>query len=87
MTTISIDELVSVSGGQAPNVAAQWDQIRRDAGPHCPRTVAANPQPPTSRADAQAVGDACIAEMGGFKANVMGGRAKIQAGIDQAFPR
>ena len=38
------------------------------------------------RSQAQRIGDACLAEMGSFKAS-LGGRAKIQAGIDSAFPR
>lgn len=84
LPTIESLALSTVSGG-AGNVASQWAQIRADAQPHCPNTVAANPRAPSTRAQAQAIGNACIAEMGSFKA-AMGGRSRIQAGIDEAFP-
>lgn len=83
MQTISADVLSTVTGGAA---ATSWDQIRTAAAPHCPNTVAAHPNPPHTRAQAQSIGNACIAEMGSFKA-AMGGRERIQAGIDAAFPR
>ena len=84
MTTLSLDDLDHVTGGAS--VAQQWSQIRASAQPHCPNTVAANPNPPANRAQAQRIGNACLTEMGSFKA-AMGGREKIQQGIDQAFPR
>jgi hypothetical protein len=84
MQTISIDALSTVTGGNS--AAAGWADIRTAAQPHCPNTVAANPRAPSTRAQAQRIGNACIAEMGAFKAN-MGGRSRIQAGIDAAFPR
>ena len=85
MTTLSPESLLHVTGG-ASTVAQSWNQIRSAAAPHCPNTVAAHPTPPRDRGQAQAIGNQCLAEMGPFKA-AMGGREKIQAGIDQAFPR
>ena len=85
MQTIALDALSTVTGGAA-TTAQSWDQIRTAAAPHCPNTVAAHPSPPHTRAQAQSIGNACIAEMGSFKA-AMGGRERIQAGIDAAFPR
>ncbi|MBX3158181.1 MAG: hypothetical protein KF773_19595 [Deltaproteobacteria bacterium] len=85
LEAITLDTLVSVTGG-AGNVAQQWSQIRSAAQPHCPNTVARFPNAPANRAQAQAIGNACLAEMGSFKA-AMGGQSRIQAGIDAAFPR
>jgi hypothetical protein len=84
MTTLSLDVLANVTGGAG--ATQSWDQIRDAAAPHCPQTVAAHPSAPKNRAQAQSIGNACLAEMGSFKA-AMGGREKIQAGIDAAFPR
>lgn len=84
MTELSLDVLSTVTGGAGPSQS--WDQIRQAAAPHCPATVAAHPNPPKNRSQAQAIGNACISEMGSFKA-AMGGRDKIQSGIDAAFPR
>ena len=84
LEAISLEALSNVSGGAG--ASARWGQIRDAAQPHCPQTVAANPNAPRTRAQAQAIGNACIAEMGSFKAS-MGGRSRIQAGIDEAFPR
>lgn len=81
LDSISLDALSTVTGGAGAN----WSDIRAAAKPHCPQTVARFPNVPTSRAQAQRIGNACIAEMGSFKA-AMGGRARIQDGIDQAFP-
>jgi len=84
MESISLEALTSVVGGAGPS--QKWNDIREAAAPHCPQTVAKNTEAPKNRADAQKIGDACLAEMGSFKAN-FGGRAKIQAGIDSAFPQ
>lgn len=84
LEAISLEVLSEVVGGAG--ASAKWNEIQRAAQPHCPQTVANNPTAPTSRAQAQRIGDACLAEMGSFKAS-LGGRAKIQAGIDSAFPR
>jgi hypothetical protein len=84
MTELSLDVLSTVTGGAG--VSQSWQQIRQAAAPHCPQTVAAHPSAPKSRSQAQAIGNSCIAEMGSFKA-AMGGREKIQQGIDAAFPR
>jgi hypothetical protein len=83
MESISLEALSSVVGGQSPS--AKWNEIRSAAKAHCPETVAANPSAPKNRAQAQKIGNACLAEMGSFKA-AMGGRKKIEAGIDAAFP-
>lgn len=82
LDSISLDALSTVSGGAGAN----WADIRAAAKPHCPETVARFRNAPTNRAQAQRIGNACIAEMGSFKAS-LGGRSKIQAGIDSAFPR
>ena len=84
MTELSLDVLSTVTGGAG--ASQSWQQIRQAAAPHCPQTVAARPSAPHTRSQAQAIGNACLAEMGPFKA-AMGGREKIQAGIDGAFPR
>lgn len=84
MTDLSLDVLATVTGGAG--VSQSWQQIRQAAAPHCPQTVAAHPAAPHTRSQAQAIGNACISEMGSFKA-AMGGRDRIQAGIDAAFPR
>jgi hypothetical protein len=84
MQEIAIDVLSTVTGGAG--LAQTWSQIRSEAAPHCPQTVAKHPHAPATRSEAQRIGNACLAEMGSFKA-AMGGRAKIQAGIDAAFPR
>ena len=80
---LSLESLSSIIGGAG--AAQSWAQIREAAAPHCPQTVAAHPNAPANRSQAQAIGNACLAEMGSFKA-AMGGREKIQAGIDAAFP-
>lgn len=85
MTQISLDTLVKVTGG-AGGAPPSWAEIRAAAQPHCPNTVAQYNQQPRNRAEAQAMGNACIAEMGPLKAG-LGGRSRIQSGIDQAFPR
>jgi hypothetical protein len=84
LEAICLEALSDVVGGAGAN--AKWSEIQRAAQPHCPETVAAHPTAPTNRSQAQAIGNACLAEMGSFKAG-LGGRAKIQAGIDSAFPR
>ena len=84
MRDLSTVDLTNVCGGA--NAAGSWDDIRAAAAPHCPQTVARYTQAPRNRAQAQQIGEACIAEMGPFKAG-LGGRSRIQAGIDRAFPR
>jgi len=85
MIELASIELNHVTG--AAGAAPSWDSIRAKAAPHCPNTVADNPTAPRNRAEAQRVGDACIAEMGWFKAGMGGGREAIQQGIDQVYPR
>jgi len=84
MQDLTLDILSTVTGGAG--VSQSWQEIRAEAQPHCPETVAKYPHAPASRAQAQRIGNACLAEMGSFKA-ALGGREKIQAGIDAAFPR
>ena len=84
METIDLEALTNVVGGA--NASATWADIRRQAAPHCPQTVARFTSMPKTRSQAQKIGNACIAEMGSFKAGIGGGRRKIQAGIDEAFP-
>lgn len=83
MQTISLEALSSVTGGAG--VSQSWSQIREQAAPYCPQTVARHRTPPRSRAQAQSIGNACLAEMGSFKAAFARGR--IQGAIDEAFPR
>ncbi|HEY5924862.1 MAG TPA: hypothetical protein VIV11_24445 [Kofleriaceae bacterium] len=85
MESIDLEALTNVVGGA--NASATWADIRRQAAPHCPNTVARYTSMPSTRAQAQRIGNACVAEMGSFKAGFGGGRSKIQAGIDAAFPR
>ena len=84
METIAFESLSSVVGGA--NAAQKWDEIREAAQPHCPKTVEKFADAPTNRKEAQKIGDACLLEMGSFKA-ALGGRKKIQDGIDAAFPK
>jgi hypothetical protein len=84
LEAICLEALSDVVGGASPS--AKWNQIREAAQPHCPQTVARFPNAPNNRSQAQAIGNACLAEMGSFKAS-LGGRAKIRAGIDAAFTR
>ena len=77
-----------VIGAQAEGcspVAAAFAE-NRPVEPVRPQTVARFPNAPRNRAQAQAIGNACIAEMGPLKAG-LGGSSRIQAGIDAAFPR
>src|SRR5262249_53755568 len=88
LTTITFDCLTRVTGGAGGDKPpASWDDIRKAAAPHCPKTVDANPNAPTNRQQAQALRNAWIAGMGRFKASIGGGRRKIQAGIDAVFPK
>ena len=79
------DLLVAVTGGSG-TTAAKWRQIREQAQPYCPETAARYRRPPRSREHAEAIGAACLAEMGPLYA-ALGGSSKIEAGIDAAFPR
>lgn len=84
LDVISLDDLTKATGGAGPIRA--WEDVRTAAAPHCPNTVARFPAAPTTRAQAQVIGNACLAEMGPLK-TAFGGRSQIQAGIDAAFPR
>ena len=83
MQTITLEVLSCITGGAG--VSESWQQIRQQAAPYCPQTVASHPSAPRTRTQAQAVGNACLAEMGSFKAGFARGR--INAAIDEAFPR
>jgi hypothetical protein len=82
---LSSADLRLATGGAAVN-GSKWQEIRSEAAPHCPDTVAKFKAQPANRAQAQAMGASCISEMGPFKAG-MGGRAKINEGIDATFPK
>ena len=82
MQHIDIDQLSNVIGGASPS--AKWEEIRTAAQPHCPETVARFTRPPANRAQAQRIGNACLAEMGSFKATFA--RPVIDQAIDSAFP-
>ena len=84
MESISVEALDSIVGGLDER-AAVWAQTRKSAQPHCPKTVAKNPRMPRTRAQAIRVGEACLTEMGPFKAAF--GRGRIYEGIDLAFPK
>lgn len=71
-------------GALFAGVSQRWLQIRQAAAPHCPQAVAPHPRAPKSRSQAQAIGDACLAQMGPLQA-AMGGRENIQEGIDTPF--
>jgi hypothetical protein len=85
MESLSLEAMAGIVGGA--DTPQSWNEILDAARPHCKNTVEANPDAPTTREQAQAIGDACIAEMGRLKATLGGGRNKIQAGIDAAFPK
>jgi len=64
-----------------------WDEIKAKVQPHCPKTVAkygdTDPAKVT-RPLAEQMKDACLAEMGPFKATFA--RGKLEKGINEAFP-
>jgi hypothetical protein len=85
LPTLSIDTLRAATGGAAK---LDFNAIRQKAEQYCPATAQkfAKVDPATvDRAKAQQMGNACLAEMGGFQA--MFARAPLQAAIDQAFPK
>lgn len=76
-------ELHTITGGAGPN----FNAIRQQAQQHCPRTAAkyAGVDPSSvTRAKAVTMGEACLAEMGPFKAAFARGR--IESAINSAFP-
>lgn len=83
MQTINVEVLALVTGGAGVNQS--WSQIRAQAAPYCPQTAAKFPAAPKTRAQAQGIGNACLSEMGSFKASFA--RDRINGAIDEAFPR
>jgi hypothetical protein len=85
LTTISTLDLARVTGGAAK---LDFGAIRAQAAQSCPTTAAryAKVDPSTvTRPVAQTMADACLAEMGPFKA--MFARGPVQGAIDRAFPK
>lgn len=89
----SIDTLWEISSFDATHIVGgagtglDFNAIKQQAQPYCPATVAKyNNVAPSSvnRATAQSMANACLTEMGPFKA--MFARGQVQRGIDQAFP-
>jgi hypothetical protein len=83
VTELNVLDLDRVVGGANPD----FNAIKEQARPYCPITVArySNVDPSTiNRTTAQQMGNACLAEMGPFKASFARGR--INSAIDQAFP-
>jgi hypothetical protein len=77
-------DLSRVTGGAG---APDFNAIREQAQQYCPTTAAkyANTDPASvTRPLAQQMGNACLAEMGPFKATFA--RGKINSAIDQAYP-
>ena len=86
LSELSISELSTITGG-ASGSAADFNEIRRQAQQYCPQTAAryANVDPAkVTRAQAQQMGNSCVAEISPFLRGVARGR--IDSAIDQAFP-
>jgi len=86
LSELSINELSIITGGAAGS-AADFNEIRRQAQQYCPQTAAryANVDPAkVTRAQAQQMGNSCVAEISPFLRGVARGR--IDSAIDQAFP-
>jgi len=84
LPTLPLTALDQVAGGAKLDFAA----VRQQAQGYCPTTAAryANVNPATvTRPVAQQMGNACLAEMGPFKAAFA--RGPVQAAIEGAFPR
>jgi len=78
-------DLTHASGGAGK---LDFGAIRQQAQAYCPATAAryAKVNPATvTRPVAQQMGNACLAEMGPFKATFA--RGTVQSAIDQAFPK
>jgi len=84
-STLTDLDLTRVSGGAGK---LDFGAIRQQAQAYCPTTAAryakVNPASVT-RPVAQQMGNACLAEMGPFKAAFA--RGTVQSAIDQAFPK
>lgn len=77
-------DLRTVTGG----AGVDFNAVRQQAQQYCPQTAAkyAGVDPSSlNRRKAQRIGDACLAEMGSFKAAFA--RGTIQDAIDKTFPR
>ena len=85
LESISLEALDAVTGGtQLP--AQLWAAAQAKAGRYCPHTVARFHSAPSSRSQAQTIGNACLAEMGPVY-RALGGNRQIRNAIDEAFPR
>ena len=83
VTVIDVLELDRVVGG----ANLDFNAIKAKAQPYCPQTVAKYSKVDPSKVDrpmAQQMGNACLAEMGPFKASFA--RGQINDAIDKAFP-
>ena len=83
METIEIAQLTCVTGGKKT-----IEDIKRDARPYCPGTVDKYSKIDPNKIDrpmAEQMGNECLAEINPFFRGVARGR--IQAGIDEAFPK
>jgi hypothetical protein len=84
VTELDILELDRVVGG----ANLDWNGIKAKAQPYCPQTVAKYSKVDPSKVDrpmAEQMGQACLAEMGPFKATFA--RGQIEDGINQLFPK
>ena len=82
METIELAELCRVIGGTS------IQDIKNQARPYCPLTVKKYDKVDPKKIDrptAQRMGNECLAEMNPFIRGMARGR--IQAGIDEAFPK
>jgi hypothetical protein len=83
---LSAVEAAAVVGGAASGV--DFNAIRQQAAQYCPTTAAkyANVDPSkVTRAQAQQMGNSCLAEMSPFTR--MFAQGPIQDGINKAFPQ
>jgi hypothetical protein len=84
VTVIEIVDLDRVVGG----ANLDFNAIKAKAQPYCPQTVAKYSKVDPAKVDrpmAEQMGNACLAEMGPFKATFA--RGQINDAINQAFPQ
>jgi hypothetical protein len=84
---LAIDELTTITGGAGPS-QGEFDAVRQKAAQYCPQTAQhySSVDPATlTRGKAVEMGNACLAEMGSFKASFA--RGQINDAIDKQFPR
>ena len=82
---ISLDELDAVVGGIT---SAQWNQVKSQAQPYCPNTVAkysgVNPATLTRKTASQ-MASSCIAEMPWYAKST--GQSDFNQALNQFFPK